>query len=80
MEKSAKGLHYFGLDCWMTEFFNLHSLAVIQRTNVVFVVFPAFLENGSAVCAHTNRDQNKQEDYFLYLEAQNCDLFSNIKN
>jgi hypothetical protein len=41
----------------------LHSQAVIQRT---IVVFPAFLEHGlgekTVVCAHTNRDPNKQED------------------
>jgi hypothetical protein len=39
-----------------------YSQAVIQRT---IVDFPAFLEHGSAenmaVCAHTNRDPNKQE-------------------
>ncbi len=41
----------------------IHSQAVIQRT---IVVSPAFVEHGSAekiaVCAHTNRDANKQED------------------
>jgi hypothetical protein len=41
----------------------LHSRAVIQRT---IVVSSAFLEHGSvekiAVCAHSNRDPNKQED------------------
>ncbi len=34
------------------------------------------------VCAHTNPDPNKQEDQikaFLYLAAQNFELFSKIK-
>jgi hypothetical protein len=42
------------------------SRAVIQRT---IVDFSAFLERGSAekiaVCAHTNRDPNKQEVGFI---------------
>jgi hypothetical protein len=41
----------------------LHSQAVISRT---IVDFPAFLEKGSAekiaVCAHTTRDPNKEDD------------------
>jgi hypothetical protein len=41
--------------------------AAIQKT---IVDFPAFLEHGSAekiaVCAHTNRDPNKQEDRFIF--------------
>jgi hypothetical protein len=41
----------------------LYSQAVTQRT---IIVSPAFLEHGLAdkitVCAHTNRDPNKQED------------------
>jgi hypothetical protein len=62
----------------------LYSQAVTQRTTIVSA---AFLEHGLAdkitVCAHTNRDPNKQEDQiqaFLYLAAQNFELFSNIKN
>jgi hypothetical protein len=41
----------------------LHSQAVISRT---IVDFPAFLEQGLAekiaVCAHTTRDPNKEDD------------------
>ncbi len=41
----------------------LHSQAVISRT---IVDFPAFLEHGLAekiaVCAHTTRDPNKEDD------------------
>jgi hypothetical protein len=64
LKKSAKGLHYFGLDCGMLEY----ERAVIQRT---IVDFPAFLEHGSAekiaVCgAHTNRDPNKHEVEFNF--------------
>jgi hypothetical protein len=58
---SAKGLHYFGLDCGMLEY-SIYSRAVIQR---IIDDFPAFLEQGSAekiaVCARTNRDPSKQE-------------------
>jgi hypothetical protein len=47
----------------LRDFGILHLRAEIQRT---IVVTPAFLEHGSeekiAVCAHTNRDPNKQED------------------
>jgi hypothetical protein len=57
-KKSAKRIHYFGLDCGMLEY----ERAEIQKT---IVNFPAFLEHGSAekiaVCAHTNRDSNKDE-------------------
>ncbi len=53
LKKSAKGLHYYGLDCGMLELLR----AVIQRT---IVDIPAFLEHGSSekigVCAYTNRD------------------------
>jgi hypothetical protein len=64
MKKSAKVLHYFGLDCGMLEFFQIFfSQAVIQRTNVGL---PAFLETGLAekisVCVHTTRVPNKEED------------------
>jgi hypothetical protein len=61
MKTSAKGLNYFGLDCgsWNS---SLESQNIMRTT----VVSPAFLEHGSAekikVCAHTNRDPNKQED------------------
>jgi hypothetical protein len=45
----------------------LYSQTVIQRT---IVDFPAFLEHGlaekNAVCAHTNRDPNKQEVGFIF--------------
>jgi hypothetical protein len=45
-----------------------YSRSVIQRTIVDFL---AFLEHGSAekivVCAHTNRDPNKQEVGFLFV-------------
>jgi hypothetical protein len=65
MKKSAKVLHYFGLDCGMLEFY---SRAVIQRT---IVDSPAFLKHGSAekirVCAHTNGDLNKQELGFNFV-------------
>jgi hypothetical protein len=41
----------------------LHSQAVISRT---IIDFPVFLEHGSAekiaVCAHTTRDPNKEDD------------------
>jgi hypothetical protein len=54
----------------MLEFFKYkYSIrAVIQRT---IVDFPALLEHGSAekikVCAHTNRDLNKQEVGFIIV-------------
>jgi hypothetical protein len=55
---------WFGL----RDFGILHSPAVIQR---IIVNFPAFLEQGSvekiAVCAHTNRDPNKQEVGFIFV-------------
>jgi hypothetical protein len=57
-EKSAKMLHYSGLDCGMLEFFT-HKPA-IQRP---IVDFPAFLETDlaekMAVCDHTTRDPNR---------------------
>ncbi len=64
MKKSAKVLHYFGLDCGMLEFLQIFfSQAVIQRT---IVDSPAFLETGSAekisVCVHTTRVPNKKEE------------------
>ncbi len=53
-KKSAKGLHYFGLDCGMLEWRIFYSQAVLQRT---MVDSPAFLGFGLAekivVCAHT---------------------------
>ena len=61
MKKSAKVLHYSGLDCGMLDFLQIFfSQAAIQRT---IVDFPAFLETGLdekiAVCDHTTRDPNK---------------------
>jgi hypothetical protein len=61
MKKSAKVLHYSGLDCGMLEFLQIFfSQVVIQSPNVDF---PAFLETGlaekMAVCDHTTRDPNK---------------------
>jgi hypothetical protein len=54
LKKSAKVMLNVGF---------LHSQAVISRT---IVYFPAFLEHGSAekiaVCAHTTRDPNKEDD------------------
>jgi hypothetical protein len=53
VEKSAKGLLFFGLDCGMLD---ILVTRVIQRT---IVGFPAFFKHGTAekiaVCAHTNR-------------------------
>jgi hypothetical protein len=61
VEKSAKVLLYFGLDCGLLVFSQIfYSQAVIPRT---VVESPAFLEYGSeekiAVCAHTTCDPNK---------------------
>jgi hypothetical protein len=61
MKKSAKVLHYSGLDCRMLEFLQIFcSQAVIQRP---IVDFAALLETGLAekivVCDHTTRDPNK---------------------
>jgi hypothetical protein len=61
MKKSAKVLHYSGLDCGMLEFLQIFfSQAVIQRPNVDF---PASLETGLAekiaFCDYTTRDPNK---------------------
>ncbi len=77
LKKSTKGLHYFGLDFGMLEFFKYStSENVIQRTIVDFL---AFLEHGSAekiaVCAHTNHDPNKQEVGFFFVWS----LFKNSK-
>jgi hypothetical protein len=72
-EKIRQRTALFGFGLWDVGL--LHSRAVIRRT---IIVSPAFLEHGSmdkiVVCAHTNRDPNKQEDQiqaFLYLAAQN---------
>jgi hypothetical protein len=59
-----------------------YSRTVIQRT---IFDFPAFLEYNSvekiAVCAHTNRDPNKQEVGFILSEAtQNFEVFKKIHN
>jgi hypothetical protein len=82
LKKSAKGLHYFGKDCGMQEFFKYSTHEQYQKT---IVHFPAFLEHSSAekivVCARTNRDPNKQEvGFFLYEAAQNFEVFSKIQN
>ncbi len=63
MEKSAKVLHYFGLDCGMLEFLQIFfSQAVTQR----IVDSPGFLETGlvekNSVCAHTTGVPNKKEE------------------
>jgi hypothetical protein len=54
-KKSAKVMLNFGLDCGL--------LVSISRT---IVVFPAFLEHGSAekiaIYAHTTRNPNKEDD------------------
>ncbi len=61
MNKSAKVLLYFGLDCGIMEFFYLR--AAIQRT---IDVSPAFMEYGLAkklaAWAYATREPNKQED------------------
>jgi hypothetical protein len=61
----AKVLLYFGLGCWMLEFFT--HVAVIQRA---IDVSPAFLKHGPAekitVWAHTNSDRKKQEVGFIF--------------
>jgi hypothetical protein len=60
----------------------LHLQAVIQRT---IVFSPAFLEHGSAekiaVCAHTNRDPNKQEEerHFCIYKLRTSNSFQILK-
>ncbi len=79
MNKSAKVLRYFGLDCGMLEFLHIFfSRPVIQR---IIVGFPSFLETSLAekisVSVHTTCVPNKKEDY---LVAQNFEVFSSIQN
>jgi hypothetical protein len=62
--------------CW--------NILLTSRNLRTIVDFPAFLEHGSAekiaVCAHTNRDPNKQEvGSFLSEAAQNLEVFSKIQ-
>jgi hypothetical protein len=64
VEKSAKVLLYFGLDFGVLVFSQIfYSPAVIPRT---IVDSPAFLDHGSAekiaVCGHTTRNPNKEDD------------------
>jgi hypothetical protein len=61
MKKSAKVLHYPGLDCGMLDFLQIFFLqAVIQRPTVDSRIFrdPGLGEN-IAVCDHTTRDPKK---------------------
>jgi hypothetical protein len=66
LKKSANGLHHFGLDCGMLEFFKYST-----HEPQTIVDFPAFLEHGLAekimVFAQTNRDPNKQEAGFIFV-------------
>ncbi len=79
MKKSAKVLHYSGLD-WGMFLQIFFSQAVIQRP---IVDFPAFLETclaeKIAVWDHTTHDPNKL-DSFLYEAAQNFEVFLKIQD
>jgi hypothetical protein len=74
MKKSAKVLHYSGLDCGMLDFLQIFfSQAVFQRP---IVDIPAFLETGLAekivACDHTTPFPTSIGglDAFLYEAAQ----------
>jgi hypothetical protein len=70
LKKSAKGLHYFGLDCWMLEFFKYSIHEPKYKEQLLTFVF---LEHGSAekiaVCGLTKRDPNKQEVRFISVRS-----------
>jgi outer membrane protein OmpA-like peptidoglycan-associated protein len=61
MKTSAKVLLYFDLDCGIMEFFTYK-----PQSQEKLLTFPHFLEHGSAekiaVCGHTTRDPNKEDD------------------
>jgi hypothetical protein len=64
MEKSAKLLHYFGLDCGLLEFFKYSTVLTSRPPNIKYMV-PAFLgaglEEKIAVCAHTTHLPKKMD-------------------
>jgi hypothetical protein len=55
MKITTNGLHYFGVDCGMLEFFTRELYSKQQLLSL-----PAFLEHSSAekVCAHTNCEKH----------------------
>ncbi len=78
LKKSCKGQHYFSLDCGILAFFKYSPSSKEQ-----LLTFRHFWSNCSAekiaVCAHTNRDPNKQEVEFIFVWS-GLDLWSLYKN
>jgi hypothetical protein len=69
-EKSAKLLHYFGLDCGLLEFFKYSTLSC--PPNIKCMV-PAFLGGwfGGKDCGLCTYNPPAEEDGFLYEAARN---------
>jgi hypothetical protein len=69
MEKSPKVLDYFGMDCGMLGFFKYSTHKPESKDQLL--TFPHFWSTvwrkKIAVCAHTNRDPNKQEVGFIFV-------------
>jgi hypothetical protein len=70
---------------WIAGCWNSSNILLANRNPKNNCLLSAFLEQGTvvniAVCAHTNRDPNKQEvGFFLYEAAQNFKVFSKLQN
>ncbi len=78
MKKYAKGLHYFGLDCGMLEFFT-HEPYFKNNCCLSHIFGARFGGKDRGLCTYKPwSEQAGGLDAFLYLAAQNFEIFSNI--
>jgi hypothetical protein len=68
VEKIAKRLHYFGLDCGMLEFLKHSTTSGNPKISCRLAgIFGARFGGKDVVCGHTKPDPNKQEVGFIFV-------------
>jgi hypothetical protein len=83
MKKSAKVLHYFGLDSGMLEFFkySTHNPSSKEQLLTLSHFWSPVWQKNCGLCPYNS--SNKEVggfDGFLYEKARNFEVFSNIQD
>jgi hypothetical protein len=83
MKKSAKVLHYFGLDCGMLEFFKYSTHEPSSKEQLLALPHFGAQFSRKDSSLRPNNPSDKEVgglDGFLYEVAQNFEVFSNIQD
>jgi hypothetical protein len=81
MKKSAKVLHYFGLDCGMLEFFKYSAHEPCPKEKLLTLLHswsPVWREDNGLCPYNPSAEEVGGLDRFLYNAAQNVEVFQNI--